>query len=372
MKIAIQAADLDASRIDGTRVYIKNILKYFGALDKKSDFLIYHKNKFNPELAPPNFPNYRIIAKFFPCFWTQISFANSLWKDKPDVLWMPMHNIPYFIPRKIKTVITIHDLAFKYFPKCFTRWDLWKLSFLTKMALKKADKIIAVSESSRRDILKFYPEINEEKIQVINHGFSQEVFKKERNREKEETLKNELKISGKYVLYVGALQPRKNLEVLIKAFEKVKENEKNGDLKLVLLGEKAWLWESIFKKIEVSPFKSDIITPGKINFENTGHLMRGAEIFCFPSLYEGFGIPILEAFAARVPVICADNSSLPEVAGKAAIYFNDHDSEELSEKIKTVLEDEKLRNNLVSLGEEQIKKFSWEKCARETLEYLKN
>jgi glycosyltransferase involved in cell wall biosynthesis len=372
MKIAIQAADLDAERIDGTRVYIKNLLEHFGKLDTSSQFLIYHKNHFNPELTPPDFSNYKIIKKSWPIFWTQMRLSSSLIREKPDVLWMPMHNIPYFKPKNIKTVVTIHDLAFKYFPECFTKWELWKLNFLAKMAIQKSDKIITISESSKNDILKFYPKIKAEKIKVISHGFSKEVFEKETDPEVLVQLLESFKLQTKsYLLYVGAIQPRKNLSVLIEAFEKVKNDEKYKDLKLVLAGEKAWMWEEVFRKINSSQYKNDIITPGKIKFEEVGNLMRGAAVFCFPSLYEGFGLPILEAFAARVPVVSANNSSLPEVAGDAALYFEGKDSQMLTQNLKSVLENADLRNDLIQKGIKQAEKFSWEKCARETLEYLK-
>jgi glycosyltransferase involved in cell wall biosynthesis len=372
MKIAIQAADLDSSRIDGTRVYILNLLRYFGRLDMASEFLIYHKSKFNPELAPPEFPNYKIIKKSWPVFWTQMRLAHSLWRDKPDVLWMPMHNIPYLKPKGIKTAVTIHDLAFKYFPECFTRKELLKLNLLARLAIEKSDRIITISQSSKKDILKFYPKVDSEKIKVIYHGFDREMFKKDRDFEKEWVLADKLEINRRYILYVGAIQPRKNLSVLIEAFEKIKADPGYENLKLVLAGEKAWLWQDIFRKIRASFFKRDIITPGKMKFSDLGHLMRGAEVFCFPSLYEGFGIPILEAFASSVPVVCADNSSLPEVAGGAALYFDGRDSGELSRKLKNILKDDELKKDLIRKGLEQIDKFSWEKCAQETLDCIKN
>lgn len=372
MKIAIQAADLDHARIDGTRVYIKNLLEHFGRLDQSSEFLIFHKNEFNPELKPKEFPNYKIIRKPWPFFWTQMRLSYALWREKPDVLWMPMHNIPYFISKKIKTVVTIHDLAFKYFPEMFTKIELWKLNFLAKMAIERSDSIITISESSKKDILKFYPKIKEEKIRVVYHGFSQEVFKKSlRDLKKEKKLRDKFGITEKYILYLGALQPRKNLAILIEAFEKLKEKGGNEKIKLVLAGGKAWMWKDIFERIEKSPCKNDILTPGKIDFADVGHLMRGAEIFCFPSLYEGFGFPVLEAFCAGVPVIVAKNSSLPEVGEDAVAYFDGKNSEELAEKMKNVLENKELREEMTEKGQEQIKKFSWENCARETLEYLK-
>jgi glycosyltransferase involved in cell wall biosynthesis len=381
MKIAIQAADLDAPRIDGTRVYILNLLKYFGKLDSSSQFLVYHKNEFNPELVPPDFPNYKIIKKSQPHLWTQTRFARSIWSDKPDVLWMPMHNMPILIRGKVKTVVTIHDLAFKYFPETFTSKDLFKINFLTRVALMFADKIITISESSKRDILKFYPDVKSKDIKVIYHGFDAEVFEKERDLIKEEDIKKQYNIAGNYIIYIGAIQPRKNLEKLVEAFEVLKKELNQADsqgrrswrdLKLVLVGEHAWLSEGVFQKIEKSPNKNDIITPGRIDFEPLGHLLRGSRAFVFPSLYEGFGIPILEAFASKVPVVCSKNSSLPEVGGEAAIYFEDNDADDMAEKIKNVITDENLRASHIAKGLEQTKKFSWSKCARETLEYLKS
>ena len=119
MKIAIQVADLDHDRIDGTRVYILNVLKHFGQLDAESEFLLYHKNDFNSELTPSKFANYKIIQKTFPFLWTQIRFAWELWKDAPDVLWMPMAALPIVRRKNLKTVVTIHELAFNYFPEYF-------------------------------------------------------------------------------------------------------------------------------------------------------------------------------------------------------------------------------------------------------------
>lgn len=382
MKIAIQAADLDAPRIDGTRVYILNLLRNFGKLDKTSDFLIYHKDKFNPELVPPEFPNYKIKRIASPFFWTQTRFAWELKKDKPDVLWMPMHNMPILRRRGMKTVVTIHDLAFKYFPKTFTKKDLCKINLLTKIAVSYADKIITVSESSKKDILKFYPSVKPEKIKVIYHGFDRSVYEQVRDFQKEREIKGKCGIDGDYIIYIGAIQPRKNLEKLVEAFEKVCSHPSvpsghlpsgrgDGSLKLVLVGEKAWLSKGVFKRIERSPNKKDIICPGRLNFEVMGHLLRGASAFVFPSLYEGFGIPILEAFASKVPVICSRNSSLPEVGGSAALYFEDNNANDMAERIEKILADENLRNEHIKKGLEQIKKFSWEKCAKETLEYLK-
>jgi len=368
MKIAIQASDLDHTRIDGTRVYILNLLKNFGKLDEASDFLIYHKNNFNPELTPPDFPNYKILKTPFPFFWTQIKFAFEIWKKNPDVLWMPMQALPIIRRKKIKTIVTIHDLAFKIFPDHFPKKDLCKLNWLTDYAIKNSDKIIAVSNSTKKDILKFYPKIKEEKIKVIYHGFDKELYLKKHSQEK---IDNFLKFyqlkDKKYILYIGAIQPRKNLEVLIKAFEKIKRSG-FSDLKLVLAGESAWMAEETQNLASQSPFTNDILMPGRLKFEDLSLLLAGADAFIMPSLYEGFGIPVLEALASRTPTICAKNSSLPEVGGEAVLYFENQ--KELEENIKKILTNKDLSQDLISKGNKQIKKFSWEKCAQETLKFI--
>lgn len=371
MKIAIQVADLDSFRIDGTRVYIQNLLKYFGRISPTDDFWLYHKSEFNPELAPPVFPNYHIVQKSWPFFWTQICFAFKIWQDQPDILWMPIQALPIFRQKSLKTAITIHDLAFKYFPKDFERKDFYKIDSFSDYAIRHSDKIIAISESTKKDILKFYPEIKAEKIRVIYHGFDQEVFAQDRNSEEEQKLKDKLEIKGDYILYTGAIQPRKNLIILIEAFEFLK---KSGVFtgQLVLAGEKAWLSEKIEKKASESPFSEDTKLLGKVKFSDLGVLFRGASVFAFPSLYEGFGLPILEAFASKIPVICAKNSSLPEVAGDAVLYFENNNAADLAQKIKQVLENPELKNSLIQKGLLQLRKFSWEKCAKETLKFLKN
>lgn len=371
MKIAIQAADLDNKRIDGTRVYLLNVLKYLGKISPDDEFIIYHKNKFNPALIPPEFSNYKIKKLNFFKLWTQTKFAFGVWRDRVDVLWMPMHNLPLIRRRALKTVVTIHDLAFKNFPETFPRQDLMQLNFLTDLAVKFSDKIIAVSESTKSDILKFYPKIKEDKIRVIYHGFDAELFQDElAPQEMESVLKKYDLKQEKYLLYVGAIQPRKNLVILVKAFEIFKEKEKS-DIKLVLAGGKAWRWQKTIEVIERSPFKEDIILTGGISFEELAILYRNAKIFVFPSLYEGFGIPILEAFASGVPVVTAKNSSLTEVGGDAVEYFENNNTDDLAAKIIKVLSDEVLQTGMIEKGLTQINKFSWEKCAKETLAFIK-
>ena len=368
------------------------MLKNFGKLDQKDSFLIYHQDEFNLQLVPPLFPNYTVKKIPFPLLWTQTRFAFEVFSDAPDVLWMPVHNIPICKRKNLKVVVTIHDLAFKIFPNYFNKKDLVKLNKLSDMAISTADHIIAVSHSTKNDILKFYPQIKADKITVVYHGFDPGIFQREISQEESGKVLSKFKIqNSKFILYVGAIQPRKNLEVLIDAFERIhpvksseagisqgeiisrgkgKSESSQNELKLVIAGAPAWKYQKTIDKIAASKFSDDIIVTGNLEFEKISILYQNAKMFVFPSLYEGFGIPVLEAMAAKTPLILAKNSSLTEIGGEAALYFETENSTDLAGCMQKIIEDEMLSKELVQKGSEHVKNFSWEKCARETLNVL--
>ena len=176
----------------------------------------------------------------------------------------------------------------------------------------------------------------------------------------------------KYLLYVGAIQPRKNLMTLVNAFERLKKREENKTLKLVLVGEAAWKEGETFEKIERSPNKNDIVLTGKVDFENLPIFYQNAAIFIFPPLYEGFGIPVLEAMAAETPVVVANNSSLVEVGGDTVMKFKSKNSNELNHVLQKILKSSIIRNEMTEKGKKQTENFSWGKCAKKTLAILKN
>ncbi len=369
MKIAINAADLDHERIDGTRIYIWNMLKNFG-LDagNRDQFLIYHKSEFNPELQFPVFKNYEIIKLGSFPYWTQTRFAWEIFKTKPDVLWMPMHSLPYLRSRKTKSVVTIHDLAFKFFPQFFPSKDLRRLNWFTDYVVEKADRLIAVSHSTKNDILKLYPKVKAEKIEVIHHGYDKELFNEDfAKKEAEKVLSKYPIINSRYIIYVGAIQPRKNIETLIEAYLKIKKDF--PELKLIIAGGLGWLYNIILEKIKSSP---GVVYIGKFETRELPVLLDKAEAFVLSSLYEGFGLPALEAMACGTPVVAADNSSLSEIIGEAGILYKPNEPEALADALREVLGNTALKNQLKKRGLARAAHFSWKKCARETLEWLKS
>lgn len=369
MKLAIQASDLDHPRIDGTRVYVRELLRRFGSLSPETGFSLYHKGTFNPLLAPPKLPNYTEHALPFPYAWMQTRFAWAMFQDRPDRLFLPIQAAPVWLPRGMHVTATIHDLAFRRFPETFPARHLWKLNFMLETAVRQADRLIAVSDSTKRDLLEFFPTLDPAKVSVIHHGFDADFFGTRLSGEELATRlgKHELR-QDSYCLYVGALQPRKNLVRLIHAFERAKETA--PEMQLVLAGEPAWLSEGILAAREESAFKDDIILTGRVDFEDLRALYQGARLFAFPSLYEGFGLPLLEAFASGVPVLTADNSSLREVAGDGALYVDAENEGDIAEKLTQLWVDATLRDALRTKGTAELVRFSWDVTAKRTLETI--
>jgi glycosyltransferase involved in cell wall biosynthesis len=282
---------------------------------------------------------------------------------------MPMHSLPFLRFKKTKTVVTIHDLAFKFFPDHFPKKDLRRLNFFTDYAVNHSDKIIAISNSTKNDLLKIYPKLKEEKIKVIYHGYDKEIFHENISQEEIEKIKNRYMLHvSRYMIFVGTIQPRKNIETLLEAFETLRRKEAHKDLNLVIAGCEGWLAEPIVEKIKKTP---GAIMTGKFETADLPALIAGAEVFVLPSLYEGFGLPVLEAMACGTPVAVADNSSLGEIVGTCGLLFKAKNIEQLAQILQSILENDELKNTLREKGLERVKSFSWEKCAKETLEWIK-
>lgn len=260
-------------------------------------------------------------------------------------------------------IITIHDLAFYKYPSSFTLGSRKIKQVLTPIGIKRAAAIIAVSENTKKDIVELFPKAAE-KVKVVYPGRPN--YGKVTNMSELERVKRKYNIYGQYILSVGTLEPRKNIIRLLKAFEMVSKVDKN--LKLVLTGSKGWMYGDIFKQISSLEAKSRIILTGYVNDDELPCLYSGAKLFVYPSLYEGFGLPPLEAMCCGTPVVVSDSSSLSEVVGDAGVYVDPTEIESISNGIIQVMNDSKLREKLIKKGYEQSKKFSWDNAASQVVD----
>lgn len=293
--------------------------------------------------------------------------------DQIDVFWGTQHCLPKRnkYSKNIRFVLTIHDLAIK---KLKTVGSL-KNTIIQKLFLKKslinANKIIAISKATKKDIIEFY-KIEEEKIDVIYNG-TNFAENQELSKSEEKEIQEKFKIKDTpFLFFLSTIEPRKNIPTLIKAFNYIKEKEKLS-LKLILAGGLGWKYEEVIKLFEESKYKNDIIMPGYISKEEKKYLYDNAVCFVYPSLYEGFGLPILEAMSNKCLVLTSNNSSLPEVGGDASYYYeNILDYKELGNKILEVISISKEeKEERIEKGLNQIKKFTWEDCANNTIKRLK-
>jgi glycosyltransferase involved in cell wall biosynthesis len=428
MKIAININELTLKQETGVKVYTREIVSALGKIDKKNEYLLYANCKDAALLRFYGFDydNFKIDqskcpwvqnSKFKIPLWTYTKLPQELKKDKPDILFMPIQSVPFFKkPKNLKIVVTVHDLAFLLFPDHFTKKDRFLLNFHTKRAVQMADAIIAPSEATKKDIIKFYG-TEENKIKVIYHGVndhchsdtlrgnwfetSSKMFpiqakqydtSKQKERVTNPFPQDKIKViyhgvapnskvqipnssvSNPYILFVGTIQPRKNLIRLIEAFEIIKSrrNEVMPDLKLIIAGGKGWMANETYEKAKKSKFSKDIIFKGKVSDEDLAKLYQNALMFVLPSLYEGFGLPVLEAMSYGVPCIVSDNSSLTEIVDDHALLVNANSSDDIAQKISMFLNNDFLRKDFAQRSLENIKEFSWEKAGKETLEVFES
>ncbi len=303
--------------------------------------------------------------------WTQWRLPLDLFlhKPRPDVLFSMTHYAPRFSP--VPTIVSIMDVSYLQFPELFNPSDLYQLRNWTAYSVKRAKKVLTISNSSRDDIIRSY-KVPEDKVFTVYPGIKDIVSLEPRVFGMNQ-LKSKYHISDNYILFVGTLQPRKNIVRLIEAFSKLgtgDEGQGTRDLELVIIGRKGWQYEEILAAPEKFGVEDRVKFLENIQDDELTVFYKHALCYVLPSLYEGFGLPVLEAMQRDCPVITSNVSSLPEAGGDAALYVDPEDVNDIAEKIKSVIGDNKLREELIEKGKKQIKKFSWEKAAKETFEVL--
>lgn len=369
MIIAIDGNEANNKIRVGIGEYAYEILKKITDSDKSHlKFVIYLKSEPLDDMPPPSENvSYKIFGP--KKMWTQFALPIRLFlqPQKPNVFFSPSHYAPRFTG--VPTVISVMDLSYLKFPELFNKKDLMQLKNWTKYSIKNARKILTISKSSRNDIIEKYG-AKASKVEVTYLGIKP-ISSITPHIYAMQELTQKYKIPQKYVLFVGTLQPRKNVSRLVEAFAKLSDDKKiPEDVGLVLVGKKGWLYEEIMSAPEKFGISKKVHFLDFVTDEDLALLYQHAEVFVLPSLYEGFGLPVLEAMKYNCPVITSNVSSLPEVGGTAALYVDPENVDDIAEKIAQVVNDEKLQKSMVEKGKEQIKKFSWEKSAKETLAIL--
>ncbi len=360
MIIGFDGSRAFASIRTGTENYSYQLLSSLAKIDQTNTYYVYLRSQIpNPNKWPKNF-QFKVVK--WPRLWTQAGLAIQTFTDSLDVLFVPSHTLPIIRKPGLKTVITVHDLGSEYLPSMHQLKQRLYLGFMQKYQLKSSTKIIAVSKATKMDLIKKIG-CNPKKIEVVYEGYDQNLFKPLKNDALVSSLRHFRLKSGNYFLFVGTVQPRKNLTKLIKAFASLRGYD------LAIAGSKGWMSEDIYSLPKELGIDERVRFLGYVPDRDLPALYSGAKAFIFPSLFEGFGLPILESQACGCPVITSNLSSMPEVAGKGAILVNPYNIDDIVKGMKEI-EDSKTRDKLIKAGFENIKRFSWEKCAKETLALL--
>jgi glycosyltransferase involved in cell wall biosynthesis len=283
----------------------------------------------------------------------------------PVDLFFTFTTTPWWV--KCKIVLFISDIFWIAHPEWLPKKIVIPATIATRISLKRADQIITPTEFSKREIVRLMG-VPEDKVTVSYHGIRPQYLERE-DPQFIEQVKKEYGIEGNYILSINDIHPRKNMEGLVDAFCHLKEKE-GIDHKLVLVGRSLWPYPSLFKKIEKSPFKKDIFLPGYIPSAHVRPLYQGASLFVYSSFYEGWGLQVHEAMCSGIPVAISNSSTLPEISGDAAVEFDPHDSQDMARAIFKVLDDPQLQKEMIRKGLEEVKKYSWEKCAREIVDVI--
>jgi glycosyltransferase involved in cell wall biosynthesis len=310
-------------------------------------------------------PEWSVRAIPFPRLWTHARLSAEMLTRRPGVLFVPSHVVPLVHPRR--TVVTVHDLGYLYYPEAHTRFSRLYLHLSTMYSARVARRVIAISEATKRDLVEKY-RVPPRKIHVVYHG-RDEAFAPVRDPAVLQATAAKYGIEGAYCLHVGTLQPRKNLRLLVDAWAMLRERMQIPP-KLLLAGKRGWLYEPLVRSVEEQGLGDLIRFADYVERVDLPALYSGALALTFPSLFEGFGLPALEAMSCGTPVIASSASSIPEVVGDAGLLLDPHDAAAWAAAVERLVSDSEARRDMSRRGLERAAGFTWERCARETYAVL--
>lgn len=368
MRIGIDGNEANLENRVGANQYAAELLRSLETLPeaKKHEWVIYLKDKPLPHM-PKKREGWRYEVLPGGGLWVLRKLMSHLWftKIRPDAFFTPSHYAPPFLPMPM--VMSIMDLGYLRFPEQFRKYDLYQLKYWGQWSMRKAKKIIAISESVKREIIEHYPWAGD-KVTVTYLGYDKERYDPGKIKESEvERIKKKYGIKGDYILFLSTLKPSKNLEGLLDAFAGIGKT----DINLVVAGKKGWLYQSIFKKVKELGLEKRVIFTDFVPEEDKSSLVAGSRLLASPSFWEGFGMHVLEAMALGVPVVVSDVGSLPEITDETGFIVNPYDFQDIAKGLKKVVSLSQTEYNKLSKELTiQAQKFDWEKTAMQTLKIL--
>lgn len=345
-----------------SRDLIRILSKYF----PENEYYLYNpknkKNNYNVFQSIVRYPS-SFFYKIFSSIWRSYGINNEIKKDGIYLYHGLSGELPLHLPQKLKKVVTIHDLIFVRYPELYSFWDREIHFFKFKSAAKNSDCIIAISQQTKNDIIK-YLGVNEEKIKVVYQGCAKE-FKKSFSEEEKIAVSNKFNLPKEFLLNVGTIEKRKNLLTIVKSIKDI-------DTKLVVIGKKTKYYDEVEKYIKENNLENKVIFLSNVSLKELAIIYQLANIFIYPSIFEGFGIPIIEALFSKTPVITSKFGVFPEAGGKSSIYIDPNNSEELKEEIIKLLNNEQLRNSIANEGYVFAQNFSDENIAKNIMNVYLN
>ena len=384
MLIGIDASRAVTAQGTGTEIYSQRLIRALIDLAPDHRFRLY----FNRPPAANLFRAGNVESRIIPFrrLWTHIRLSWEVTRRSPEVLFVPSHVLPMLHPRR--SVVTVHDLGYLHFPEAHPTAQRLYLHASTRWNARASARVIADSQATKDDLIRHY-RTPADKIVVAYPGLDPAI-RRVQDPQHIQAVKSRYGIQSEYLLTIGTLQPRKNLSRLIEAFGKSSDDFSRRQqeatdptralrrvatthpLKLVIVGKKGWLYADLFKQVAQLGLADRVMFPGYLPDADKAALISGATALVFPSLYEGFGFPVIEAMACSTPVICSNTSSMPEAAGDAALLVDPLDTDAIATAIDRILSDIDLRRDLAERGVTQAAKFTWQACARLVLGVLED
>lgn len=363
MRIGVDSRPLREKQTSGIPMYVRNLLEQLARLDHENEYVLYAHKSFDFPI-----PNHRWSKRYgaatrYGSVWMQAELPLWLRRDKIDIFWGTQHILPLLMPKRIKAILTVHDLVHQVFPETMKILNYYINKFVIPPSIERTDVIVAISKWTLKDVLTY---LNPEgKLMFVNHlGVGKQFYP----RDREAAARRVHSVHGirrPYLLTVGTFEPRKNIQGTIKAFARIADRIPHH---LALVGQKGWKTDDLDQLIHQSSIRDRIHPLGYVSDDVLPDIYAAADAFIFPSLYEGFGLPPLEAMASAVPVVCSNVSSIPEIVGDAALLVNPNSPEEIAEGIVSVVENKELRDRLIDRGLARAGEYTWEKTARRMMD----